>query len=80
MNNQVNYKKLGQLIRLCRRARILSQAELAKQADIPLSHVGHIERGGRKVSLETFVRLAMALDISPSSLLYDVMMLDHPEC
>lgn len=47
----------------------LSQAELAKRAEISVSYVSMLERGQRCPPLETLDRLALALDVPAVSLL-----------
>jgi len=49
----------------------LSQVNLASQIEISTSFLGHIERGTRKASLETIVRLANALHVGMDALLID---------
>lgn len=47
----------------------LSQERLALNAGLDRSYVGSVERGQRNVSLTNILRLAVALDTSPSALL-----------
>ena len=65
----VDYKDLGNRIRLLRRKRSLTQEELAEQVGISASFMGHIERGTRIASLETLVALCNVLRTTPQSLL-----------
>lgn len=65
----MNYIDLGEQVRKRRREMKLTQAELAERMDVSPSLVGHIERGARAISLETFVTLCNALEVSPSYLL-----------
>ena len=60
---------LGQKIRKQRYQKELTQAELAEKAGVSTSFIGHIERGSRILSLETFLRLCKALDTDPNTLL-----------
>lgn len=48
----------------------MSQEALAELCDISPSFMGHIERGTRKMSMETFVSIANALHVSTDYLLY----------
>lgn len=59
----INYAAIGAQIRRRRRELRLTQDELAEMADIAPSFLGHIERGTRKPSVETLVRLAEALNV-----------------
>ena len=58
-----NHAAVGALIRDRRKALRLTQERLSELADISASFLGHIERGTRKASIETIVRIAEALDV-----------------
>lgn len=60
----VDYKELGKRIRAERRKQELTQEKLAEMADISESFMGHIERGGRMLSIETLVKIANSLNLS----------------
>ena len=63
------YVEIGRRIRRLRKRRRCTQAELAERADISTSFLGHIERGSRKLSVETLNRIALALNCSADALL-----------
>lgn len=65
----INYSMLGEQVRRLRKKSGLSQEQLAEACDISTSFLGHIERGTRKMSLETLVVLAEALCVTPDTLL-----------
>ena len=65
----MNYRDLGARIRSVRRQMGLTQEQLAEQVGISASFLGHIERGTRVASLETFVSLCNALKAWPDELL-----------
>ena len=65
----VDYKDLGQRIRMLRRQNHLTQEELAEKAGISPSFMGHIERGSRVASLDTLVILCNTLKTTPQFLL-----------
>ena len=65
----MNYVELGKRIREARHGCGLTQAALAEKADVSTSFIGHIERGSRVVSLDTFVKICTALKVSPNALL-----------
>lgn len=46
-----------------------TQEDLAHQSGVARSVIAHIERRGRNPSLDTLVRLASAMDVSPERLL-----------
>jgi len=62
---------LGTRIRAKRKERKLTLEKLAEKADIGLVYLGEIERGVKMPSLNTFIKLVNALDISADELIYD---------
>ena len=60
----IDYMELGKRIRAERRRLDLTQEKLAEMAGISDSFMGHIERGGRTLSIETLAKLANALNLS----------------
>ena len=68
----MDYYAIGQRIRNYRKAKGLSQEQLAEIVDISTTHMSHIETGNTKLSLQVFADLAEALQVSVDSLLYDV--------
>lgn len=69
---ELDYTKMGMRIRQVRKAKGWSQDELAKKCGICMSFLGHIERGTRIMSLETFVNICRALDANADELLWGV--------
>lgn len=65
------YQFMGKRIRQQRQLKHMTQEYLAEKAGISLSFLGHIERGTRKASLDTVVRICNALQVSPRLLLQD---------
>ena len=72
---RVDYEKLGKQIRDLRKFHDMTQSQLAAEAGLSTSFLGHIERGSRKASLETFVALANALGAQTDMLLRDSLAL-----
>lgn len=72
---ELDYGKMGMRIRQVRKVKGWSQDELAKKCGISMSFLGHIERGTRIMSLETFVSICAALDLGADELLWGVA---HP--
>lgn len=66
----LDYGKIGMRIRQARKAKNLTQGELAQRCGISMSFLGHIERGTRIMSLETFVNLCEALDTDADEFLW----------
>lgn len=56
-------------VRRLRKARGLSQEELAEAAGVHRTYVGMIERGEKNVTIYNIERIALALRVSPGSLL-----------
>ncbi len=69
----IDYIRIGEKIKIARTEAGLSQEKLADLCDISLSFLGHIERGTRKMSLETLVSLCNTLNLSCDYLLMDEM-------
>ena len=67
---ELDYAKMGMRIRQVRKAKGWSQDELAKKCGISMSFLGHIERGTKIMSLETFVSICGALDADADELLW----------
>jgi transcriptional regulator with XRE-family HTH domain len=60
---------LARNLRVLRRAKGLSQEEVAHRAEIDRTYVSAIERCVYSVSLDVLDRLAAALDVAPAELL-----------
>lgn len=69
----IDYISVGSRIRSARKNLGLSQEQLAESCNLSVSFMGHIERGSRKMSLETLVALCEALNVSADYLLMDDM-------
>jgi transcriptional regulator with XRE-family HTH domain len=62
-------KKFGDKVRELRRAKGLSQEELAFRAGVHRNYLGGIERGERNPALDNIAAIAKALGVNPSELL-----------
>ncbi|MBR0303906.1 MAG: helix-turn-helix transcriptional regulator [Clostridia bacterium] len=71
MDGAVDYKALGARIRAARRARGMTQERLGELCGISTAHMGHIERGTRIPSLDTFYKIASSLAVTADELLLD---------
>ena len=67
----IDYTAMGGRIRNARLDAGLSQSELAERCNLSVSFLGHIERGSRKMSLETLVTVCEVLNLSTDYLLQD---------
>ena len=65
----MDYKLVGKRVRIRRQIMELTQEELAEKIGVCTSFVGHIERGTRKLSVETLYALCKALDTSADFLM-----------
>lgn len=61
--------QLGQRIREARRQKGYTQHALAQRADIADVYLGEIERGSKMPSLNSFIKLVEALDVSADYIL-----------
>lgn len=67
----MDYFEIGQRIRKIRKARGLSQEQLAEKVGISTTHMSHIETANTKLSLPVFVQIAEVMEVQTDSLLYD---------
>ena len=65
----MDYKAIGSRIRRRRLYMKYSQEQLAEKLGISVSFLGHIERGTRKMSLDSLYRIARTLECSSDFLL-----------
>lgn len=63
------YKETGKWVHFLQIQRNWTQAELSQKVGISLSFLGHIERGTRKMSVETLIDLSRAFECSPNDLI-----------
>ena len=65
--------RIGKRIQRCREERGMKQEELAERTGLSSSYMSAIERGVKVPRLETFVRIANALEVTSDMLLADVL-------
>ena len=65
--DNINYKKIGALIRKLRIQKGISQIELARAIDVSQTHMSNIENGNTGISLWTAVKISRVLDCSIDS-------------
>lgn len=63
---------VGRVIKRVREERGLSQEVVSGLADIGRTHLSAVERGTRKPTMETFFKIANAMDIDASELLKQI--------
>jgi len=69
--SSISYSLVGQKIKYLRANAGMTQEQMSEKCDISTSYLGHIERGSRKLSLETAVKIADCLHISIDALIID---------
>ena len=65
----IDYQAIGQTVKRLRQQHGLTQDQLSEKCEISTSFLGHIERGSRKLSLETAVKIADSLNVSIDTLI-----------
>jgi transcriptional regulator with XRE-family HTH domain len=68
--SEINYKEIGKRIRAVRKAQKLTQEEASERCDITSSYYGNLERGNKKMSVETLVKISKGLGVSADNLLF----------
>ncbi len=69
----MNIETIGKRIRKYREARGWRQSDFAEMIDLSVTYTGMIERGEKTPKLETFIKIANALNVSTDLLLADVV-------
>jgi transcriptional regulator with XRE-family HTH domain len=70
---ELDYAGIGMRIRAARKSKGWSQDKVAAECGISLSFMGHIERGTRSMSLETFASLCNILGAGADELLWGMV-------
>ena len=74
---KIDYQKIGERIRMIRIKCGMTQERLAEAADLSVPYISHVERGCKRASLETLVRVAGALDVTVDCLLSGIQPADR---
>lgn len=69
LDAEAHLERLGHAVRTMRKTRGLSQETLADAAGIDRSHMGRIERGERNLTILNLIRIASAMDVTPSQIM-----------
>ena len=69
----IDYQLLGARIAALRRERRWTQAYLAERSDLSNNYLSNIENSHSIPSLETLMKICMALDVTPDQLLLGTM-------
>ena len=70
-HHQINYKKVGALIRVARKEQGLTQEQAAELAFISARFWGFIETGDKRASVNTYRQIAAVLGASLNDLFYE---------
>lgn len=73
----VDYVEIGKRIRKIRKEQRLTQEEAAEKCDITAAYYGNVERGDKKMSVETLVKISKGMDISIDYLLFGDLLAKH---
>lgn len=68
-----DFEKLGKKIKTVRRKRGFTQAQLSERIECSTSYISYVEQGHKSLSLEMFVLVANALNVSADELLRDCL-------
>ena len=69
----IDYSRIGKRIKAARKHRGISQQTMAEIVACTPSYISYIETGVRSMSLDMFILIANALDISSDELLIDCL-------
>lgn len=69
----MSLKSIGQNIRAHRKAQKMNIEDLAFKAGLSKNYIGMVERGEKIPSLETFLTIVNALNVSADEILCDVL-------
>lgn len=67
---EIDYIEMGGRLREARQVRKLTQEEAAEKCDITSSYYGNIERGNKKMSVETLGKIAKGMGVPTDWLLF----------
>lgn len=68
-DDELDFKLIGRRVRNFRRMHEMTQENLAEAAGLSVPYVSHIERGARKASISTLIKIASALNVTVDALL-----------
>ncbi len=79
MSGENLYEIIAVNMRKERKRLCISQMQLAERADVSLDTVKSVENGRRAMSLDTYLRIVQALEITPTALLHEKHHKDYLE-
>jgi len=72
-NHSLNYSEIGARIRKLRKAKNLTQEQVANIISVSDNHVSKIETGNSSISLNVFINIAKAFDVSLDYLMFGTL-------
>lgn len=69
----MKYESIGKNIRICRVDKKMRQEDLAEKTGLSTTYIGMVERGEKTPSLESFISILNALNISADIVLHEVL-------
>ncbi len=67
----IDYKLIGKRIQTCRKAKNITQEQLAEKLDVTVGYISQLERGITKINLDTLARIAIVIEAELPYLLSD---------
>jgi len=71
--HSLNYSEIGYRIRSLRKAKNLTQEQVASLISVSDNHVSKIETGNSSISLNVFINIANAFDVSLDYLMFGTL-------
>ena len=71
-NNELDDKMIGRRIYFARHDQLLSINDLAQMTNLSAAYIRQIERGSKRCSLESLVRICAALELSVDYILFGI--------
>ena len=68
----IDYSVIGKRIRMIRKQNRLSRSQLSSMVGISTGHLGHIENGSKRPTVDVLIRTALSLNVSVDELLVDL--------
>ena len=65
----IDYKRIGRNIRVYRKAKKMTQQQLAERLGCSVEHLSHIENGSRRIKFEALVLICEILQVSLEDIL-----------
>lgn len=67
----IDYKLIGKRIQTCRKAKSITQEQLAEKLDVTVGYISQLERGITKINLDTLAKISTVIEVELPHLLSD---------